>query len=383
MVGLVGDGEKRFDGVARANAKVELLRVMLGEGRVESRFRNHEVPGHRIPGEDQVATGCIAGESGSRNGLGGFLREGADGPLSRLGHRLFGGGFDRNPANFHRGIRLLMRFQPDLASGKFEDSTPFERVFRLEKLRIDAHSVLEIEASDIEDLVDLDHRISGAVETGDAVHSLDAGLQTIEVRSGNEVGFVEDDDIGKGDLLFGFVGVVEVLPDVLGIHERDHRVDMEFFTHFRIDEEGLNDWAGVGEAGGFNEDVVELVPHLSKAAEDTNQVPAHGAADAAVVHFENLLLGIDDELVVDADLTEFVFDHGNSFAVVRGENVVEERGFSGSKESREDGDWRAICSHNICWVNVRVGVLLAQQPTLETGRGTWPTSPRPWRVRGR
>ena len=221
------------------------------------------------------------------------------------------------------------------------------------------------------------------METGDAVHSLDAGLQTIEVRSGNEVGFVEDDDIGKGDLLLGFVGVVEVLPDVLGIHERDHRVDMEFFTHFGIDEEGLNDRAGVGEAGGFNEDVVELVPHLSKTAEDTNQVPAHGAADAAVVHFENLLLGIDDELVVDADLTEFVFDHGNSFAVVRGENVVEERGFSGSEESREDGDWCAICGHHIGWFNVRVGVLLAQQPTVETGRGTWPTSPRPWRVLGR
>ena len=69
-----------------------------------------------------------------------------------------------------------MRFQPDLASGKLEDSTPFKRVFRLEKLGIDAHGVLEIEASDIEDLVDLDHRISGAVETGDAVHSLNAGL---------------------------------------------------------------------------------------------------------------------------------------------------------------------------------------------------------------
>ena len=221
------------------------------------------------------------------------------------------------------------------------------------------------------------------METGDAVHSLDAGLQTIEVRSGNEVGFVEDDDIGKGDLLFGFVGVFEVLPDVLGIHERDHRVDMEFFTHFGIDEEGLNDRAGVGEAGGFNEDVVELVPHLPKAAEDTNQVPAHGAADAAVVHFENLLLGIDDELVVDADLTEFVFDHGNSFAVVRGENVVEERGFSGSEESCEDGDWCAICGYHIRWFNVRVGGLLAQQPTLETDRGTWPISPRPWRVHGR
>ena len=276
-----------------------------------------------------------------------------------------------------------MRFQPDFASGKFEDSTPFERVFWLEKLGIDAHGVLKIEATDIEDLVDLDRRISGSVETGDAVHSLDASLQTIEVRSGNEVGFVEDDDIGKGDLLLGFVGVVEVLPDVLGIYERDYRVDMEFFTHFGIDEECLNDRPRIGEAGGFNEDVVELVPHLSKAAEDANQVPAHGAADAAVVHFENLLLGINDEFVVDADLAEFIFNNGNSFAVVRGENVVEKRGFSSSEESGEDGDWRTICGHSIRWFNVRVGGLLAEQPTLETDRGTWPTPPRPCRIRAR
>ena len=74
---------------------------MLGEGCVESRFGNLEVPDHGIPGEDQVATGGIASESGSRNGLGRFLREGADGFLARRGHRLFGGGLDRNPVNFH------------------------------------------------------------------------------------------------------------------------------------------------------------------------------------------------------------------------------------------------------------------------------------------
>jgi hypothetical protein len=32
-------------------------------------------------------------------------------------------------------------------------------------------------------------------------------------------------------------------------------------------------------------------------------------------------------LVVDADLAEFVFDHGDSFAVRLGENPVRERGF--------------------------------------------------------
>ena len=77
------------------------------------------------------------------------------------------------------------------------------------------------------------------------------------------------------------------------------------------------------------------------------------------------------------------FRSGNSFAVVRGENVVEERGFSGSEESREDGVWCAICGHHGLWFNARVRGLLPERPTLETDRETSPTSPRPSRVRGR
>ena len=85
--------------------------------------------------------------------------------------------------------------------------------------------------------------------------------------------------------------------------------------HVLVDEEGLRDRGGVGEAGGLDDDGVELALALHQPFDDADEVAAHGAADAAVVHLEHFLVGADDELVVDADLAELVDDHGVALAV--------------------------------------------------------------------
>jgi hypothetical protein len=129
-----------------------------------------------------------------------------------------------------------------------------------------------------------------------------------------------------------------MLQNVVRIDHRDDRIEAEPRPHFIVGEERLRDGRGVGEAGGLDENAVELVLALEQAGEDADEVAAHAAADAAVVHLEEFFLALDDELVVDADLAEFVFDHGEFFAVVFGEDTVEERGFAGAEEAGEDGD---------------------------------------------
>ncbi len=62
-----------------------------------------------------------------------------------------------------------------------------------------------------------------------------------------------------------------------------------------------------------------------------------GATDAAVVHLEHFLVGVDEQLRVDADLAELVDDHGIALAVVLGEDAVEERGLAGAEEAGEHG----------------------------------------------
>ena len=112
--------------------------------------------------------------------------------------------------------------------------------------------------------------------------------------------------------------------------------------HLVVDEEGLGDRAGVGQAGRLDEDVVEPVAPLHQVAEDADQVAADGAADAAVVHLEDFFLGVDDEVLIDADLAELVLDDGDPLAVLGGEDVVEQRRLAGPEEAGQDGDGDAV-----------------------------------------
>ncbi len=90
----------------------------------------------------------------------------------------------------------------------------------------------------------------------------------------------------------------------------------------------------VGEARRLDDDRVELALALHQPLDDADEVAAHGAADAAVVHLEHFLVGADDELVVDADLAEFVDDHG-VFAPVRlAQDAVEQASSCRRRDSR-------------------------------------------------
>ena len=96
-----------------------------------------------------------------------------------------------------------------------------------------------------------------------------------------------------------------------------------------VDEERLRHRRRIGEPRGLDNDFVELALAAHQAVENAHQVAAHGAADAAVVHLEHLLVGADDEVVVDADLAEFVDDDGVFLAVRLGEDAVEQGGLAG------------------------------------------------------
>jgi hypothetical protein len=63
-----------------------------------------------------------------------------------------------------------------------------------------------------------------------------------------------------------------------------------------------------------------LTPPFHQVTEDADEIATHGTADAAIVHFEEFLFRVDDEFMVDADLSEFIFDHGDSAPVLLGED---------------------------------------------------------------
>jgi hypothetical protein len=68
-----------------------------------------------------------------------------------------------------------------------------------------------------------------------------------------------------------------------------------------------------------------------EAVENADEIAAHSAADAAVVHLEDFFLGIDEQVVVDTDLAEFIDDDGIALAVRLGEHSVQQRRLPGTE----------------------------------------------------
>src|ERR1700681_3197256 len=68
------------------------------------------------------------------------------------------------------------------------------------------------------------------------------------------------------------------------------------------------------------------------------------AADAAIVPLENLFVRIDDEIVVDTDLSEFVHDHGKPLAMRFRKNAVQQRRLAGAEIAGQNRDGSPGCS---------------------------------------
>ena len=122
------------------------------------------------------------------------------------------------------------------------------------------------------------------------------------------------------------------------IGDRDDGVEPRLGAHVVVHEEGLRDRRRIGEAGGLDQNAVKTAGALHQAFDDADQVAAHGAADAAIVHLVDLFVALDDEVVVDADLAELVDDDGVFLAVVFREDAVQERRLAGAEIAGEHGD---------------------------------------------
>ena len=117
----------------------------------------------------------------------------------------------------------------------------------------------------------------------------------------------------------------------------DDGVERDLFEHGIVEEEGLGDRHRIGESAGLDQDVVDTADEL---AHDVEQVGAdrRDAADAAVAHLDDLLVGGHHEVRIDVDLAELVLDHGDAAAVLLAEDVVEQRGLARAQEAGEDRD---------------------------------------------
>ncbi len=183
-----------------------------------------------------------------------------------------------------------------------------------------------------------------------------------------QVGLVEDHQVGAGQLVFEefvqgrFVVEVRVLLALLvhlvgeggegagghggAVDHGDHRVHGAGVADLGP-LEGLHQGLGQGQAGGLDEDLVEVATAGHQLAHDREELFLHGAAQAAVGQFEDAAHGLFfaaadaallEDVAVDAQFAEFVDDHRDAATLGVVQHVAEEGGLTGTEEAGDDGD---------------------------------------------
>ncbi len=117
-----------------------------------------------------------------------------------------------------------------------------------EEIRIERNRALEIERAAIQHLGDRHVAALGAMDAREAVDRPDARLDLFQLLRGNQVGLVQHDHVGEGDLRLGLLAVIEPCQQMLCIDDGDDRVEPRLLAHGLVDEEGLRDGRRIGEA---------------------------------------------------------------------------------------------------------------------------------------
>jgi hypothetical protein len=206
-----------------------------------------------------------------------------------------------------------------------------------QEVRLEVEDTVEVERIAAEHLRQRDGATLGLVQAGIGIDAADARLDLTQLVRRHQVGLVEQDHVGKGDLVLRLGRVLEPVAQPLSVGDGHHRVELGFAADVLVDKEGLRHRRGVGQARGFDDDAVELALAPHQPIDDAHQVAAHGAADAAVVHLEHFLVRAHHEVVVDADLTEFVDDDGVFLPVRLGQDAVEQGGLAGAEIAGQHG----------------------------------------------
>ena len=195
---------------------------------------------------------------------------------------------------------------------------------RLQKIRLDVQNAVEVEGVAAEHFLASEYSQRWVrCSRGVRIDPADTAFDLLQFVLADEVGLVEQDHVGECDLVLRLGRILEPVAQPLGVGDRHNCVELGLPSDVLVDEESLRDRRGVGQAGSLDDDGVELALPPHQPVDDAHEVASHGAADAPVVHLEHFLVGADDELVVDADLAEFVDDDGVFLSVRLGQDAVE------------------------------------------------------------
>mmetsp|Transcript_64808 Transcript_64808/g.180383 ORF Transcript_64808/g.180383 Transcript_64808/m.180383 type:complete len:400 (+) Transcript_64808:396-1595(+) len=220
-----------------------------------------------------------------------------------------------------------------------------------EELGVHLEHPVEGEATDTQHLADLHARHLRRQDGRETIDLPDFSLDFVERLRIDQVCLVQNDAVREGKLLHRLVLdtlrflLVQMLQQVPGVHDGDDAVEEHAGLDEVVGEKGLCDRRRVRESCRLDDNSVQPCALGARSLQDVlqtfDEVAAHGATNAAVVHLYDLfgaklLAACGDQCIVDADLTKLVLDHRESFPVGAVEDVIEQRRLPAAQKPRDE-----------------------------------------------
>ena len=131
--------------------------------------------------------------------------------------------------------------------------------------------------------------------------------------------------------------ILGVREDLFRVHHADHAVQPDPVAQIGI-VEGHEDPGGIGDAAGFQQDVLDGLRACEQGNDRLDEVVANLAADAAIGQADHVAVNADDELGVDIDRAEVVDEDSHAQAVTARQDAIQQRRLSRPEKAGQNRD---------------------------------------------
>ncbi len=202
------------------------------------------------------------------------------------------------------------------------------------------HHLVALEQADAQQQRQRHLTVDRAQDAGIALDLLQAAFQLSKSRLLNQVALVEQQHVAVNDLGPSHLAFEQLVTEVFGVDQGDDRIQTRRVAQVAA-QKCHRDRQRIGQAGGFHHQVIDRLGAIQNPVDRLQQFTVDRAADAAVAELDHVVTGGDHQIVVDADLAEFIDQHGGLEALLVAENVVEQCGLAGPEKPGQDRDRQA------------------------------------------
>ena len=123
----------------------------------------------------------------------------------------------------------------------------------------------------------------------------------------------------------------------------DHHVRLVGLAEGRQPHQGVQQRPGIGQSGGLDDHIAEMRnlaqrPLQQQVPERHRQIFANGAADAAIAQFDDIVLDLLDNQMVQGHFAELVDDDGRILQPVIAQGLGDQRRLAAAQEAGDDTD---------------------------------------------